>query len=160
MSLFENPEYQWRETYFVLFPAAKRPSLESVRRTLDSLGDHQLESGRGGEDGEFESISILSPQDFAAMDITYLDGEDVIDHLPQVIEELEGLIEPEDQEKFARLIGFDARLDIFHFEQLVFDPDAGEDDGYLDPGSLLLVLEHLALLCDGVGVDPQSGTLL
>ena len=27
MSTFENEQYKWRETYFVLFSAAKRPTL-------------------------------------------------------------------------------------------------------------------------------------
>jgi hypothetical protein len=51
----------------------------------------------------------------------------------------------------------DARFDIFHFEHVASD---GEDEDGLDPGSLIIVLKRLARLCHGIGVDPQSGTLM
>ena len=35
-----------------------------------------------------------------------------------------------------------------------------EDDGFLDPGTLLLVLNKLAKLCQGEALDPQTGELL
>ena len=35
-----------------------------------------------------------------------------------------------------------------------------EDDGPLDPGTLLLVLNRLARLCHGETLDPQTGELL
>ena len=34
MSTFEDGRFRWRETYFVLFPAEKRPSLKLVHKTL------------------------------------------------------------------------------------------------------------------------------
>ena len=56
------------------------------------------------------------------------------------------------------LAGSTARFDIFHFEQLV--PGSDEEEEFLDPGSLLLVLETLASAVDGGGVAPQSGPLV
>ena len=35
-----------------------------------------------------------------------------------------------------------------------------EDEGPLDPGTLLLVLSKLARLCHGEALDPQTGELL
>ena len=49
-----------------------------------------------------------------------------------------------------------ARFDIFHFEQV---SAAGEEE-ILDPGGLLLVMQKLCELVDGVGLDPQSQALL
>ena len=66
----------------------------------------------------------------------------------------------QERRKWDRLKSCDARFDIYHFEQVVL-PDGEEDDeGFLDPGALLIVLQHIAKLCHGVGVDPQSGTLV
>ena len=39
MSMFEDSRYRWRETYFVLFDAKKRPTLKSVDQ--DALGAEQ-----------------------------------------------------------------------------------------------------------------------
>ena len=36
----------------------------------------------------------------------------------------------------------------------------GEEDEFLDPGALLIVLAKLANLCQGVGIDPQSGAVM
>ena len=30
MSLFEDPQYRWRETYFVLFDSGQRPTIEAM----------------------------------------------------------------------------------------------------------------------------------
>ena len=38
MSLFENDQYQWRETYFVLFDEARRPQAVSLVKVLDNAG--------------------------------------------------------------------------------------------------------------------------
>jgi hypothetical protein len=56
-----------------------------------------------------------------------------------------------------------ARVDVYHFEQMVFVGSSGPDDeidDFMDPGSLLVVLERIAELCDGIVVDPQSNSLL
>ena len=34
MSMFENDQYRWRETYFVLFESAKRPKLKTLVKKL------------------------------------------------------------------------------------------------------------------------------
>ena len=42
MSLFEDPLYRWRETYFVLFAAADRPTAEQVLCVLGLSGLGEL----------------------------------------------------------------------------------------------------------------------
>ena len=39
MSMFEDDQYRWRETYFVLFDAKKRPSMERVKKVLAAQSD-------------------------------------------------------------------------------------------------------------------------
>jgi hypothetical protein len=162
MSLFENEQYRWRETYFVLFHQNDRPNLADVQETLASLGDqYQIVEQRGDDSGHFESLTIISPDDFAAMDITYLAGEEVKEQVGELGDELEdATLTREEKQKLKRLKTCDARFDVYHFEQVVLGPVDEEEESYLDPGALLIVLERLARMCRGVGVDPQSGTLV
>jgi hypothetical protein len=66
----------------------------------------------------------------------------------------------DEKQKLKRLKSCDARFDVYHFEQVVMGQNDDEEESYLDPGALLIVLERLARMCRGVGVDPQSGTLV
>lgn len=161
MSLFENDQYRWRETYFVLFDERQRPSTKETRAALEELGTHyRILDIREDAQGRFDSLTVLAPDDFAAMDISYVVGEDVTAQIKDLSRDMKRMpLTDEERAKLDRLPEFNARFDIYHFEQLV-DDDHEEDDDYLDPGALLIVLERLARLCGGVGIDPQSGTLL
>ena len=156
MSLFENPAYRWRETYFVLFESEHRPSVEALEKGLDQLEtNYQVQEIRDDGAGQMESLTLISPSDFAAMDITFLSGEEIPLQVDELKQELDfSSFTDEEQDKAARLDACDARFDVFHFEKL---EAIDEEDGFLDPGALLNVLECLAALCDGVVIDPQSG---
>lgn len=157
MSLFENPEYRWRETCFVLMLSASRPRLEAMRDQFGAVFD--IESASANEDGDLVSMTLLSPNDFSAMDICYVDGDEVVEQMEDLLKDLkQGAIEDESLEKLPQIAQCDARLDVLHFERIM-EP-VGSEEEFLDPGSLLLVLEQLAQICDGFGVDPQSGTIL
>jgi hypothetical protein len=161
MSLFENDAYQWRETFFIYFNPSNRPAGQVVELALKQLGpNYELVDLNVDADGNFESLTLISNDDYAAMDITFLQGGEVTDGRQTVVDELEASIEEDDErEKLSRLKVCDARLDVFHFEQVVYgDPD--DEEEFLDPGSLLIVLERLTDICRGVGFDPQSGALL
>ncbi len=67
---------------------------------------------------------------------------------------------PQERAKLARLPKCDARFDLLHFEEMTPGSTGDEFDEMLDPSALLIVLEALASLTKGVGVDPQSGTLV
>lgn len=163
MSLFENDEYRWRETCFVLFHTRNRPQGDRVVAALREVNEHyEVTNVLQTEDGLFESLTLLSPDDYAAMDITFVTGEEVREHSLELVEEMAPMIGRADEKKLKSLPEFDARLDVYHFEQIVFagsDTDDDEEE-FLDPGSLLIVLEKLASLTEGVGVDQESGTLL
>ncbi|QDU94774.1 hypothetical protein [Lignipirellula cremea] len=159
MSLFENELYHWRETYFVLFEEKQRPTAEAMKAALLELGErYEIAEIRIDESERFESVTIYSPTDFAAMDITYCGGEDALESVAQLREDMRDKpLTAVEKGKLKRLASCDARLDIYHFEQLSVEDD---DDEILDPGALLIVLERVAKLCHGVGVDPQSGELM
>jgi hypothetical protein len=162
MSTFERDEFKWRETYFVLFDVGKRPTLKQVERTLRDLSERfELTNARSDEDGGFESITVMSPDDYAALDISYESGEEVTEQATALHQELKSSVADADERaKLARLPKCDARFDLLHFEQVTDDQPEDELDEMLDPSALLIVLDALVELTGGVGVDPQSGTLL
>jgi hypothetical protein len=163
MSTFENDQYKWRETYFVLFSAAKRPTLAKMTKTLQALNRRfELSNALADDDGGFESLTLRSPQDYSALDISYVAGEEVLTQGLELAEELRAnASDPEERAKLARLPKCDARLDILHFEEIVGGASAeDEGDETLDPSTLLNVLDALVRMTGGVGVDPQSGSLM
>jgi len=161
MSMFENDKYRWRETYFVLFDSKKRPSLKEVRKALSRMDGSLLMTNLNATDeGAFESLTLLATDDFAALDICYLDGDEVREHTEQLIDELSGPgCEPDSKEQIEQIRLCNARFDVLHFEQIA-DFIEDEPEGMLDPSTLLLVLNTLAKLCGGTAIDPQGGIVV
>jgi hypothetical protein len=160
MSLFEDSRFQWRETYFVLFDSQQRPTIAAVKRALAELkAGLNIAESTESEDGFLEAMTVLSHIDSSGIDITYIDGEEVKEQLAELKKEFRGQqLTAEEKVKYDRMMLSNARFDVFHFEELGDSID--EDEGPLDPGTLLLVLARLAKLCHGVALDPQSGGLL
>lgn len=155
----QDGELHWRETYYVFFPAERRPSLKAIRDALEGLGDRLvLENLEEDDEGRFESILIEAPDDHAALEISYEAGEIVMEQSVQLAKQLQSDL---DGEQLAELMRADARLDIMHFEHIREDEDFGDDeDEILDPGCLLLVVATLADLTDGLPIDPASGAVV
>jgi len=162
MSMFGNSQYRWRETYFVLFDSNKRPSLEKVRKTLGTLNEnYELANLTAADAGQFESLTLRSPEDFAALDICYVSGQEVLEHGAELADDMESAACEAGEDVPTRQIRrCDGRFDVLHFEQVSDFPEEEEADEMLDPSALLLVLGELARLTDGIAVDPQSGTIL
>jgi len=159
MSLFENDQYEYTDTFFVFFKSENLPKAEAVKAAIAELGDRYQFGKIAFREEEFESMTILSPQDFSAVDIVMDPNADVPTQIEELITEFRTLtLTGDDRDKLSRFKECNARFDLFHFEQKVSgntDPDA-----FIDPGGLLIVLEKLRSLCDGVGLDPQSQMLL
>ena len=165
MSMFGNSQYRWRETYFVLFDSSNRPTLETVEQMLSALNEHyRLTNLSADEDGRFDSLTLLAPDDFAALDICYTGGEEVVEHVAALSEEMEPAArEMGETHALKRIRQYDGRFDVLHFERVpdYEDGDQGdESEEMLDPSALLLVLGTLTKITDGVAVDPQAGTFL
>jgi len=163
MSLFEDDQYRWRETYFVLFPAKNRPSLDKVRQAL-SMAAEQLELAGGDADdnGRFESITVVAPDDFAAIDVSFLSGDEVREQANQLADDMTELgCEADVKARIRELRRYDGRFDVLHFEQVgAMEEESDDADGMLNPSTLLLVLDCLARLTDGAAIDPQTGTFV
>lgn len=164
MSLFENDEYQWRETYFVLFEDSRRPTAAAVTSALRKLDPrYEIREVRADEEDRFESLTLISPDDYAAMDISLVTGDEVTEQTATLIDDLlKAASSATERNAIKQLAKYRSRFDVYHFEQLVFvgrDSEEEEDD-FMDPGSLLIVMERIAKLCDGVVVDPQANVIL
>lgn len=163
MSLFADSRYQWRETYFVLFQEEHRPKAADVQRVLAEIGSKvAVADVVADDDGFLESLTIFAHADSAGMDVIYVDGEEVQEQLVELKREWKGqMLASGDKALFDRLSQCTARLDVFHFEELgdSFLDDA-DDEGALDPATLLMVLSKLAKICHGISFDPQSGPLV
>jgi len=162
MSMFENPEYRWRETCFVLFDPGNRPDAATVQDVLGKLSDrYVLKTPACDEQGRFESLTVLAPDDFAALDVCYIEGEEVVEQTEELVKELEPIArETGDLDAVEQIRGYSARFDVLHFERMPDALEEDDEDEMLDPGALLLVLGALAELTGGVAVDPQSGAIL
>ena len=162
MSLFDDSNYRWRETYFLFHHKEQRPTADQVKETLAQVTSHiELHDLKQDENGRFDSVTIMAPDAYSAIDITYVTGEEVAEQLETLQKEMKSaILEGDERRKLQRLKDCDARIDLLHFEQVV---DAGDDaqlDECFDPSGLLIVLEELSELCDGVGVDPASASLM
>jgi hypothetical protein len=163
MSMFEDSRYRWRETYFVLFDAKQRPTLKSVTKALSTLNKRfELTNQNADDDGTVDSLTVVSPDDFAALDICYTEGAEVLEQGATLVMDLKKLgAEAPPPVPWERIKRCDARFDVLHFEQIPEGADEeSEDEEMLDPGTLLLVLGALAKLVGGVAIDPQAGTFL
>lgn len=154
-----DERFEWRETYFVLFPSARRPTLKQIEAAVRRLGPQFELSGEETDDeGRVECLYVRSPQDHSALEIDYLCGDEVLAQVEEVTAQLRG--DREQRDKLATLKACDARFEVMHFEEMIEDMSSDEMEEIFDPSALLVVLDALVELTGGVGIDPQSGTLL
>lgn len=160
MSFDDDAQLQWRDTYYVWFSSAKRPSLQQVEKVIRSLPERfAVKLAEADDDGGFESITLLAGRDQSALEISYLAGDDLREQAQALAEEIKEF-DDAPVERLAMLAACDARLDLMQFEHVLdtFDEDDDGEDTF-DPSTLLIVLEALAKQVGGIGVDPQSGLL-
>jgi hypothetical protein len=94
------------------------------------------------------------------MDICFTSGDEVTEQVGDLYEEVQRGLPAAQRSKLKRILAYDGRFDVLHFEQLPDPEEQDEEEDMLDPGAVLVVLEALARLVEGVAVDPQSGTVV
>ena len=76
----EAGELHWRETYYVFFPADRRPKSEAIKEALTGLSNRfVLQNLEQDETGGFESILIEAPDDHAALEVSFEAGVSVVE---------------------------------------------------------------------------------
>ncbi len=177
MSSSKSDELLWRETYFILFPHTRRPTLSQVEDALLKAGGRlQLENLAADDDGLFASLLVESQEDHAAVEVSYETGAAVVEQNLEWAKELQSQLPAE---QLQQLMIANARLDVAHFERKTggnstaapfgggdafsLKEDFPDDDGpldMLDPTCLLTVVDALATLTEGLTFDPASGEVL
>jgi hypothetical protein len=176
----------WLETYFIVFPSDRRPTLQQVESALAEAGPRLvIENLEADDDGLFASLLVQSPEDHAAVEISYETGEAVIEQNLEWAKQLQKQLSPK---HLQQMITADARLDVAHFERVEagsvsakkavppqdefadadFDDDFSDDDDFdeeaameiFDPTCLLTVVEALSKLTRGLAFDPAAGEVV
>lgn len=164
-----NDELFWRETYFILFPHERRPTIKQVSMALKNANSRfQLENQASDAAGLIESLLVESSEDHAAVEISYEVGDAVIEQNLAWAKQLQKELSSDQLQEFMKA---DARLDVAHFERV--DANVGDygdeipgfddvEDAFdmLDPTCLLTVVETLADLTGGLTFDPAAGEIL
>ncbi len=153
MSLFEDDQYEYCDTFFIYLKDENRPSLEAVTGALRTLGHRCVVENVKEDSGKFASATIKFASDCSAMDIVYVQGSEVKAQLAEIQEELRLMtLTQETTKSLKKMSQCESRFDIFHFEE----QNPNTEDEFLDPGGLLTVIGKISSTCDGVGYDPQS----
>jgi hypothetical protein len=126
----KDDELLWLETYFIVFPQKRRPTLAQVEQALvDANPRLTLDNLAADDEGLFASVLVQSPEDHAAVEISYECGEAVIEQNLEWAKQLQKQITAK---QLQQLVVADARLDVAHFERM----PAGEGRGAAKPSSL------------------------
>lgn len=171
----KSDELHWRETYFILFPQERRPNLEQVTAAISTANARfQLKNLAADDHGLFASLLVESPEDHAAVEISFEVGNAITEQNLEWAQQLQDQLAPE---QIQDMIRADARLDIAHFERVPsgaqgssegpspffgdeFDEDEDEGFDMLDPTCMLTVVDTLARLTEGLTFDPASGEII
>lgn len=170
----QSDELLWRETYFILFPHDRRPKLKRVSDAISAANQRfQLENPSASDDGLLESLLVESPEDHAAVEISYEVGDAIVEQNLEWAKQLQDQLSPDQLQELVRA---DARLDVAHYERVragaadVPEPPSpffgdefdDEDEVFdmLDPTCLLTVVETLSQLTGGLAFDPASGEIV
>lgn len=182
----KGDELLWLETYFILFPSKRRPTLTQVEHALTAANQRlQLHNLAANEDGLFESVLIESAEDHAAVEVSFETGDAIAEQNMQWAKELKDRLSPK---QLQAIVSADARFDVAHFERVpqggagsqpksvtrepAFEPEDSWDDDFgdevdmeaameiFDPTCLLTVVEALRGLTKGLTFDPASGELV
>jgi len=127
-------ELFWRETYFILFDRARRPTAAQVQEALRKAdGRLVLRNLESDEAGQFASVLIESPEDHAAVEASYAAGAAVVEQNREWAQQLKKQAGPR---QLQRLLAADARLEVAHFERIAAAAGGSDDrrDGGEAPG--------------------------
>ncbi len=162
MSLFDDPNYRWRDTFLVLFDDEQRPTIKLALSAIQQIGKFNVRNSSESESRLIESITITSSVDLVGLEILYVAGDEVVEEIEALVMELaEDAMLLGNEDSLTQLSAANARLDILHFEKITENSNGpSDDDELMDPGSLLAVTAALANLVSGVAVDPSSASFV
>lgn len=112
----KNDELLWLETYFIVFPHDRRPTLAQVEHALAEADPRlKLENLAADDEGLFASLLVQSPEDHAAVEISYEVGDAVVEQNLAWAKQLQKQLS---SQHLQQMMTADARLDVAHFERV------------------------------------------
>lgn len=170
-TLFENPEYEWRETLFVLFDGEKHPPLTEAEMAALVAGAEfsflEMAKVKAGPDGRPKSLVFLSPATGSAVEVHYRQGKTVLDQSRAFYQSVRGILDSDERRAWQKILPLASCYELVYFERPVSEirlmeefPEEPDEMDFYDPGTLLFLMEALTRRTRGVAVDPQSGMIL
>lgn len=166
MSLFDNPDYRWRETYFVYYSRETVPQFEkalgSVHKRIPGVSEVDVTRDNSGA---LQSVSLLFPTGASGVDLILSSPTDDAAPIDEANNMLDEIPDKRTQNILKRS---DSRVDILHFEKTAdkkpaFDLFGSDEDELMeefDPSGLLILIDQLVKTSHGVAIDPQTGITL
>ncbi|MCL2623142.1 MAG: hypothetical protein FWD31_05675 [Planctomycetaceae bacterium] len=129
MSMFDDNRYCWRETYLVMLDGLKRPTKSEMVLRLHKLNDRLIiKDLRSTASERLESLIVIAPNDGAAVEIQYHEGEEVAVEFAALADELERHeISAKERKKINLARGLSAKIALLHFEQIQETPVKKQD---------------------------------
>jgi len=117
--MFDDNRFCWRETYLVMLRAEKRPVISELVQRLKKLHNRYDIRNIRSDMGCLISLCVVAPNDGAAVELLYREGDEVRREFAVLADELERH-EPTGKEckKIASAREFDAKIEVMHFEQM------------------------------------------
>ena len=124
MSMFDDNRYCWRETYLVMLDRHNRPQMSEMVPRLQKLDERlEITAARGDANALLESLIVVAPNDSAAVEIQYREGDEVAKEFAALADELERHeLNAKERKKIARAREFFAKIELLHFEQIQETP--------------------------------------
>ncbi|MCL2349342.1 MAG: hypothetical protein FWC50_13915 [Planctomycetaceae bacterium] len=137
MSTFEDNSYCWRETYLIMLDPKKRPETCVLLPFLQKLKNkHEIKNLVAEPSGFLQSLTIVSPNDSAAIDVVYREGYDIRTEFAAFADELERhTSSPGERKKIKIARDFSAKIELQHFEQ-IGDPGVSKTAFPANPAKL------------------------
>ena len=124
MSMFDDSRYCWRETYLVMLDRLRRPMMSEMVQRLQKMNERlKITVARGNVNGLFEFLIVVAPNDNAAVEIQFHEGDEVAQEFSSLADELERHeLSVKERKKIARARKFSAKIELLHFEQILETP--------------------------------------
>ena len=167
-SFFENPEYEWRETLFVLFDRKTCPPVtrETVRRFFEEteFAFLEIKAAKESADGMLRRLLAVSPRTRCGLELVFQEGEAVLEQTRDFYGTIQQTLDAYESRQWEKVFPLGACFELIYFENIAkplrVAGETREEPPLYDPGTLLFVTEKLSQFTGGVVLDPQSGMIL
>lgn len=167
-SFFENPDYEWRETLFVLFDRKTCPPVtrETVRRFFaeTEFAFLEIKAAKESADGMLRRLLAVSPETRCGLELVFQEGDAVLEQTREFHRTIQETLDAYESRQWEKIFPLSACFELMYFEKiqksLRIAGETREEPLLYDPGTLLFVTEKLSQFTHGVVLDPQSGMIL